>query len=49
MRALLAGESTPYVDVAPALGRVGNLTAFLGEAFNEAMSYTAVRKAESVG
>jgi putative transposase len=48
-RALLAGESMPYVDVAPALERVGNFTAFLGEAFDEAMSYAALRKAESVG
>jgi putative transposase len=48
-RALLAGESTPYVDVAPALDRVGNIRAFLGEAFDEALSYAALRKAKSVG
>ena len=48
-RAHLAGESTPYVDVVPALERVGNFTAFLGEAFDEAMTYAALRKAESVG
>jgi putative transposase len=48
-RAHIAGESTPYVDVAPAIERVGNFMAFLGEAFDEAMSYAALRKAESVG
>lgn len=48
-RALLASESDAYVDVAPALERVGDFGAFLGEAFDEAMSYAALRKAESVG
>ncbi|MES1971496.1 MAG: transposase [Pseudomonadota bacterium] len=45
----LAGESDRFVDVAPALERVGDFSAFLGEAFDEAMAYAAIRKAESVG
>ncbi len=45
----LAGASDAFVDVAPAIERVGNFAAFLGEAFDEAMSYAALRKAESVG
>ena len=48
-RAHLAGESDAFVDVAPALDRVGDFAAFLGEAFDEAMTYAALRKAESVG
>ncbi len=48
-RALLAGEDDGVVSVAPALERVGNFAAFLGEEFDEAMSYAALRKAESVG
>ena len=48
-RAHIAGESDGHVDVAPALERVGNFAAFLGEAFDEAMTYAALRKAESVG
>jgi hypothetical protein len=35
--------------VGPALERVGDFAAFLGEPFDEAMSYAALRKAESVG
>lgn len=35
--------------VAPALERVGDFAAFLGEPFDEAMSYAALRKAESIG
>jgi putative transposase len=35
--------------VAPAIERVGDFAAFLGEPFDEAMSYAALRKAESVG
>ncbi len=45
----LAGESDRFIDVAPALERVGAFSAFLGEAFDEAMAYGAIRKAESVG
>lgn len=48
-RALLAGEDDHVVKVAPALERVGNFAAFLGEEFDEALSYAALRKAESVG
>ena len=48
-RAHIAGESDGYVDVAPALERVGDFATFLGEAFDEAMAYAALRKAESVG
>ena len=35
--------------LAPALDRVGDFAAFLSEDFDEAMSYAALRKAESVG
>jgi putative transposase len=45
----IAGQGDGYVDIAPALERVGNFRAFLGEAFDEAMTYAALRKAESVG
>ena len=48
-RAHLEGRSDAFVDVAPALDRVGDFAAFLGEAFDEAMTYAALRKAESVG
>lgn len=45
----IAGEGDRFVDVAPALDRVGDFTTFLGAAFDDAMSYAALRKAESVG
>jgi putative transposase len=48
-RALLAGADNHVVTVAPALERVGDFAAFLGEEFDEALSYAALRKAESVG
>lgn len=48
-RALVADESDGRVDVTPALERVGSFAAFLGESFDEAMTYAALRKAESVG
>jgi putative transposase len=48
-RALLAGQDDHVVRVAPALARVGDFAAFLGEDFDEALSYAALRKAESVG
>ena len=48
-RAHLAGEDDHVVRVAPALERVGDFAAFLGEPFDEALSYAALRKAESVG
>ena len=47
--ALIAGKSTRFVDIAPALERVGDFAAFLGDEFDEAMTYAALRKAESVG
>lgn len=45
----LAAAGDRFVDVAPALERVGDFAVFLGEAFDEAASYAALRKAESVG
>lgn len=48
-RALIAGIDDHVVKVAPALERVGDFAAFLGEEFDEALSYAALRKAESVG
>ena len=49
VRAHLAGESDGIVAVEPALERVGNFAAFLSEDFDEAMTYAALREAESVG
>ncbi len=48
-RALIAGVDDRVVKVAPALERVGDFAMFLGEEFDEAQSYAALRKAESVG
>ncbi|KUR73809.1 transposase [Novosphingobium sp. Fuku2-ISO-50] len=48
-RALIAGHSDHVVDVAPALERVGDFAAFLGQDFDEALTYAALRKAESIG
>ncbi len=48
-RALLAGKNDHVVMVAPALERVGSFAAFLGEDFDEAFTYAALRKAESIG
>jgi putative transposase len=48
-RAHMAGVDDQLVKVAPALERVGNFAAFLGEDFDEALTYAALRKAESVG
>jgi putative transposase len=45
----LSGEDDHVVKVAPALERVGDFAAFLGGSFDEAQSYAALRKAESVG
>jgi putative transposase len=47
--ALIAGADDHVVRVAPALERVGDFAAFLGEPFDEALTYAALRKAESVG
>lgn len=48
-RALIAGEDDHVVKVGPAIERVGDFSAFLGEPFDEAVTYAALRKAESVG
>jgi putative transposase len=45
----IAGKDDGFVTVAPALERVGDFAAFLGEPFDEALTYAALRKAESVG
>ena len=37
------------VRVAPALERVGDFAAFLGADFDEAFTYAALRKAETIG
>lgn len=47
--ALIAGMDDRFVTVAPALERVGDFSAFLSEPFDEAMTYAALRRAESVG
>jgi putative transposase len=49
VRAHLAAADDGLVKVAPALERVGDFAAFLGEDFDEALSYAALRRAESVG
>src|SRR3954471_2627599 len=43
------GKDDHVVKVAPALERVGDFATFLGESFDEALSYAALRKAEKVG
>ena len=48
-RAHLTGADDRVVRVAPALERVGDFAAFLGEPFDDALGYAALRKAESVG
>lgn len=48
-RALIARADDHVVKVAPALARVGDFAAFLDERFDEALSYAALRKAESIG
>jgi len=47
--ALIAGVDDHVVTVAPALERVGDFAAFLSQDFDEALTYAALRKAESVG
>ena len=37
------------VRVAPALDRIGNFKAFLDEDFDEAFTYTTLRKTETLG
>ncbi|WOE74573.1 transposase [Alterisphingorhabdus coralli] len=48
-RALIAGKDDRFVKTAPALERVGDFKAFLGEDFDEEMTYAALRKAETLG
>jgi putative transposase len=47
--AQMAGQGNRFVDVAPALERVGDFSTFLGAPFDDATGYAALRKAESVG
>ena len=49
VRAHYAGQDDGVVRVAPALERVGDFRAFLGEEFDEAFTYAALRKAETIG
>jgi putative transposase len=44
-----AGIDNHVVRVAPALERIGDFKAFLGEEFDEAFTYAALRKAETLG
>lgn len=48
-RAHFAGVNDHVVCVAPALERIGDFKAFLGEDFDEASTYAALRKAETIG
>jgi putative transposase len=48
-RALIDGADDGFVIVAPALNRVSNFATFLGQDFDEQMTYSALRKAEAVG
>lgn len=48
-RALIARKDDHVVRVAPTLERVGDFAKFLGEEFDEALAYAALRRAESVG
>jgi len=48
-RAHLAKADDQVVRVEPALDRVGDFAAFLGEPFDEPQAYAALRKAEGVG
>jgi putative transposase len=49
VRAHLAGKDDHVVKVAPAMERIGDFAAFLGEDFDEAFTYAALRKAETIG
>jgi putative transposase len=48
-RALLKAQDDHVVRVAPALERVGDFRAFLGEDFDEPSIYSALRRAETIG
>lgn len=43
------GKDDHVVRVAAALDRIANSRAFLGEDFDEAFTYAALRKAETIG
>jgi putative transposase len=49
VHAHLAGADDRLVRVAPALERIGDFGAFLGETFDEAFTYAALRKSEGIG
>jgi len=49
VKAHYAGRDDHVVRVAPALERIGNFRAFLGEDFDEAFTNAALRKAETIG
>ncbi len=49
VRAHFAEQDDVVVKVAPALERIGDFRAFLGEDFDEAFTYAALRKAETIG
>ena len=49
VRAHLAGKSDRFVRVEPALERIADFAAFLREPIDEAATYAALRKAESIG
>lgn len=49
VRAHIAGADDHVATVAPALTRVGDFATFLGEDFDEAFTYAALRKAETLG
>jgi len=48
-RAHLAGVDDKVVTVAPVLERTGDFADFLGEPFDEAQAYGALRRAETIG
>jgi len=49
VRAHLAGRDDGVVNVAPALQRIEDFTAFLGQPFDEDETYLALRRAETIG
>ena len=49
VRAHLSRTDDHVVRVAPGLARTGDFASFLGEEFDEALTYAPLRRAESVG
>jgi putative transposase len=49
VRAHLAGQDDGVVKVAPPLDRIDDFAAFLGEPFDEDATYSALRRAETIG